>query len=701
MAAATTPPLLSQAAAAAPVLAPRSRTTSFAEDAELLLAFAVTPSPSTSLIAGSASAPAHSNSSIASKLANSGEASISASSKHPRMPSKMGHAAVLSLSPPRHQSPVGASATLSTSPATAPAPSKLRIRVPRGGCGSALRPRATLGSPFKRVDGIVSSSYSTTSMTAEAVLHKKTALDTRLALSAFAKLKPSDEKTEVRFCGNTTDQPGLKIVISGRDRSDKKSRNTENSNKDALSRSRVGEMLIAAAALSSRAAASSSAATTGSTSNCLNQREDSDSSWNSDTAVLSNNLRFSSTSAEEKGSPRFATTRKRLNTKRKHLSIDMQAATQMANILTDDFGDKSSTSCTNNAKKSCAKRARFADPIVSGLLSPEISHSSASRQGENRADETKESQPFSSSGGSSSSTLQSQLNESVPRTGLNLAPGSLQAHFPIPLSPVTVSEEPLLRQHLQNLYALFWNMLFPLLERHGWSYACATPASFECFAVPGTISLARPSALLRSVFEVIQFVHSNGISGTGPMATAFSSDKSECVYTSDEHTAAQLVEVLLEQRRTIAAMRYNLLRRQMQQQKESILKQQQLILQTQQQQQKQQKQQQQQEQQERQEQQQCRQVSTDKKSVPKLCPAPLASSVQSHQRGARQGSLIGLALNPSLGIDEVSKRNMNIMKKKKKKLPRVKKKKTNAPKKPSMKAIGATMMNKKKRSIFF
>jgi len=159
---------------------------------------------------------------------------------------------------------------------------------------------------------------------------------------------------------------------------------------------------------------------------------------------------------------------------------------------------------------------------------------------------------------------------------------------------------------------------------------------------------------------------------------------------SDERAACHVVEVLLEQRRTIAAMRYNLLRRQMQQQQECILQNQRLILQS-----------------------QKERVDGGKKTfVPELRPAP------AHMIGQRQpqphddngqGSRLGLSMplfsgfverNVSTKQSALSNQAAEKKRKKKKqeeKNTKTKKKKKKVPKK----ATEAAGTKKKKRSMLF
>ena len=89
----------------------------------------------------------------------------------------------------------------------------------------------------------------------------------------------------------------------------------------------------------------------------------------------------------------------------------------------------------------------------------------------------------------------------------------------------------------------------------------------------------------------------------------------------DERAACDVVKVLLDQRRTIAAMRYNLLRRQMQQQQECILQHQRLILQA---------------------QLKGGKDSNKKSFVPEIRPAPTHTIGQLHDGG--QGSMYGLSM---------------------------------------------------------
>lgn len=330
------------------------------------------------------------------------------------------------------------------------------------------------------------------------------------------------------------------------------------------------------------------------------QREDSGSPWDADIAALENrnrkfpaNIKHSSTEAEEKGSPRFVE-REGFNTKRKRgVSFDAITATLSAKNLADNGSGsciagskKGGNSGSASTRKTSTKRARFASPVVSGHLSPDKKHFAAFREKCGaEAKESQQSSTFCTSFSASSKTLQEQLNQNVPRALAHHTDGGiLSPPHPAPLSSNTVSDEPLLRKHLQNLFALFWDTLFPILERHGWSYASATAASFECFAVPGITSLARPSALLRSVFEVIQFVKAHGIIyGGGAVSSSPSSNKApsgDFEREADEKAACHIVDVLLEQRRIIAAVRYNLLRRDMQQQQQRILEHQKLILQS-------------------------------------------------------------------------------------------------------------------------
>lgn len=662
----------------------RPRAASTAEDAELLLAFAATPSPNISPTGAATLTPAFFNAPRATQGPSSESSAAQVSSvTNARSPLPTAAAG-------RTKKFGGAGLPNSISPATAHAPSKqklakLRVRVPL----CSARPRARLGSPFKRTSGAVASF---------SAHHKKTVMDAGFS-SCGASLSPTSAFASPQRPHNAGTKH-LRLSIPGQ-QTRYTSRSSDgngigSSRKRVPSRTRVSEMLIAAAAMRSRGSDNASAATAA--NNDLSQRQDSDSPWDSDVAALATKHDpyscFSSTTAEEKGSPRFVAGKGFGQSKRKRsLSFDVRVAPRASSNVAACGAEISHGSIHKGMhKKSCAKRARFADPVVSGHLSPDrhyscSSHSYSSPRAEEGAQEAKESQPRTTSTRPAATTLQGQLNQSVPRGRV------LMPHHPAPLSSETVSEEPLLRQHLQNLFALFWDTLFPLLERHGWSYACATAVSFECFAVPGATSSARPSALLRSVFEVIQFVQANGITGDRPPSSSSSSSSSEKMCSGsfekecDERAACDVVKVLLDQRRTIAAMRYNLLRRQMQQQQECILQHQRLILQA---------------------QLKGGKDSNKKSFVPEIRPAPTHTIGQLHDGG--QGSMYGLsmplfsAFEERLPVKQLAKPKPMAKKRaaKKNAVKRQKKVKVLSRKKVSKKAIQpvGAKKNMPKRSMF-
>lgn len=515
------------------------------EDAELLLAFASSPLPDKNGISAKTLTPS------LSLRKETGQPNIDKTSM---------------VSPNESES-------YSVSPATAHAPrikklAKLKVQIPRKLQGN--RPRASISSPFAHhyeENDTATKQRLKPSKKSDATPHCESHM---ILSSAFVSPK-AQEKTSYSTYQTKTNGSQLKLHIpgTGKCRSDhlasllKSSSSSNNQN-------RVGEMLVAAAAVQSRNG-------TMVFHDHLNGEMDTENN-----VISAQKLRPSlksyrtSTSAEEKGSPRFVAPQ---NKRKRCLNYE----SPLLQILDKAMEDKClSISCKKRVGKVrnlSSKRARFAEPVVSGYHSPSIygqarNDKNGQEQEERRSVASSEDRP---------ATLQDLLNQNVPRS-MTLSPESSMPSHPAPLSPITVSKEPALRECLRNLFALFWDALFPILQRHGWSYANATPASFECFAVPGITAAERPLALLRSIFEVIQFVKSHGISGTLPSPPSASSMPNSGSSTDrdnkrDEKTAGELADVLLKQRRTIAAMRYNLLRRDLELQQQRILFEQKVILQ--------------------------------------------------------------------------------------------------------------------------